>query len=171
MGQIADDDPEVKKCIESNATAISELDHPTSKLIGIDWHRLKRAVAVFLRTKKVLQARRQARFKQNGETFCKDVDSNEQPTPITSSVVSSDRFCIPLSAQGLAEAEIAILKFVQSTAFRKEIMSLNDIQTEDERYHRKLQRTKEESEYQEHQLYLSSRSIPERRSPSSWRST
>ena len=147
MGQISDDDPELNKCIELNTTAISELDNPTSKLINSisDWHRLKRAVAVFLRTKKVLQvlqARRQARFKQNGETFCKDVDSNEQPTPITSSVVSSNRFCLPLSAQDLAEAEITILKFVQSIAFRKEIMSLNDIQTEDQRDQRKLQRKK-----------------------------
>ena len=99
-------------------------------------------MAVFLRTKKVIQARRQARFKQNGETFCKDVDSNEQPMPITSSVVSSNRFCSPLSAQDLAEAEITILKFVQSIAFRKEIMSLNDIQTEDQRDERKLQRKK-----------------------------
>ena len=124
LGQIADDDPEVKKCIESNATAISELDNPTSKLINSisDWHRLKRAVAVFLRTKKVLQvlqARRQARFKQNGETFCKDVDSNEQPTPITSSVVSSNRFCLILSAQYIAEAEIAILKLSNPLRFVK----------------------------------------------------
>ena len=134
LGQIADDDPEVKKCIESNATAISELDNPTSKLINSvsDCHRLKRAVAVFLRTKKVLQARKQARYILHGETFCKDVNSNAQPTPITSSVVSSNGLCLPLSVQDLAEAEIAILKFVQTTAFRKEIMSLNDIKTEDQ---------------------------------------
>ena len=62
--------------------------------------------------------------------------------PITSSVVSSDRFCLPLSAQGLAEAEFIILKFVQSIAFREEIMSLSDIQTEDQRDQRKLQRKK-----------------------------
>ncbi|XP_028408812.1 uncharacterized protein LOC114531393 [Dendronephthya gigantea] len=83
MGQINEDDPEIKQQVESN-----------------------KAVAVFLRIKKILQDKIQALSSGNDENF------------------SVNSYSIPLSVKELAQAEIVIIKFIQSTTFHKEMMCL-----------------------------------------------
>ncbi|CAB4040999.1 Hypothetical predicted protein, partial [Paramuricea clavata] len=105
---------------------IDDLNNPTNQLIHSisSWHQLKKVIAVFLCTKKILRDRIQARSSVNNENFIANSHSN------------------PLSAEDLAQAEIAIVKFIQLTMFPKEIMCLSNIKLEDSADYRKFQKSK-----------------------------
>ncbi len=126
MGHISDDDPEIKQQVESKATTISDSNDPMNMLIHSisSWHRLKKAVAVFIRIKKILQDRVKARSSGSNETF------------------SANSLSVPLSVKDLAQAETAIIKFIQSMTFREEIMCLSNINPEDLADYRKFQKSK-----------------------------
>jgi len=132
--QVPGDDPEVKKATTSNAVVIKPSPDATSKLINYfsDWYRLRRAVAVFLRVKEILQARRNNRLKVKDEVSNNSKDSKDRRTTTTTKVAESKSAEGPhllLTVQDLVEAEFAIIKFVQSSAFSKEISAFKELET------------------------------------------
>ena len=131
LGQVPDDDPEVRKVTTSSAVSINQVDNTTNKLIKSfsDWHRLRRAVAVFLRVKETLRKRRNNRLNVKNGTTSGDRNLADQRSPATTKVVkfkSAEEPHSPLTVQDLATAELAILKFVQASAFGKEVHALKE---------------------------------------------
>ena len=131
LGQVPDDDPEVRKVTTSSAVSINQVDNTTNKLIKSfsDWHRLRRAVAVFLRVKETLRKRRNNRLNVKNGTTSGDRNFADQRSPATTKVVkfkSAEEPHSPLTVQDLATAELAILKFVQASAFGKEVHALKE---------------------------------------------
>lgn len=55
---------------------------------------------------------------------------------------SANSYFTPLSAVDLAQAEITIVKFIQSTTFPEQIMCLSNVKSEDLADYRKFQKTK-----------------------------
>ena len=145
MGQIPDDGPEIKKTTESHATSISQPINPTSKLIHYfsDWYRLKKAVAVFLCVKGVLQEQRDNCLKLKGQSPCAEMENENQRI---AAAVDTARFKgtngsrSPLTVQELLEAEYAIFKFVQASVFDREIYVLKKLGSEKELNGRILQK-------------------------------
>ena len=149
IGQVPEDDPEIKKTTTSNATNV-QLVSPTRKLIEYfsDWRQLKKAVAVFLRVKETLRRRRNNRLKVESQCLDSDTDPAKRGTDVTakaSDLGASDRTYSPLTVQDLVEAECAILKFVQSSAFGHEIRVLEGLAREKEQDKRKHQKRKKAS--------------------------
>ena len=131
LGQVPDDDPEVRKVTTSSAVSISQVDNATIKLINSfsDWHRLRRAVAVFLRVKETLRKRRNERLDVKSGATSGDRNLADQRPPATTKTTkfkSALEPHSPLTVQDLATAELAILKFVQASAFSKEIHALKE---------------------------------------------
>ena len=131
LGQVPDDDPEVRKVTTSSAVSINQVDNTTNKLIKSfsDWHRLRRAVAVFLRVKETLRKRRNNRLNVKNGTTSGDRNLADQRSPATTKVVkfkSAEEPHSPLAVQDLATAELTILKFVQASAFGKEVHALKE---------------------------------------------
>ena len=131
LGQVPDDDPEVRKVTTSSAVSINQVDNTTNKLIKSfsDWHRLRRAVAVFLRVKETLRKRRNNRLNVKNGTTSGDRNLADQRSPATTKVVkfkSAEEPHSPVTVQDLATVELAILKFVQASAFGKEVHALKE---------------------------------------------
>ena len=131
LGQVPDDDPEVRKVTTSSVVSINQVDNATIKLINSfsDWHRLRRAVAVFLRVKETLRRRRNDRFNVEKKAKCGNRNPADQKLPAATKAVkfkSAEESRLPLTVQDLATAELAILKFVQASAFGKEIHALKE---------------------------------------------
>ena len=139
FGQIPDGDPEVKKPVESYVTTPQDDADPTTRLVEYfsDWYRLRRAIAVILRVKQVLQKRRKARMDLQPST-----SSNEAKgaRPIDLGKLSQ-----PLSLSDLEEAELAIVRYVQSIAFAREIATLQEISKDNTLNERLLQKRKKVS--------------------------
>ena len=131
LGQVPDDDPEVRKVTTSSVVSINQVDNATIKLINSfsDWHHLRRAVAVFLRVKETLRRRRNDRVNVENEAKCGNRNPADQKLPAATKAVkfkSAKESRSPLTVQDLATAELAILKFVQASAFGKEIHALKE---------------------------------------------
>ena len=149
VSQVPDDDPEVKMTTvaSSNAVVIDQSSGATNKLINhfSDWHQLRRAVAVFLQVKRTLQIRC-----KTGVNVKDGVSRNPagQGTPPTAETAKSNDIkgtCRPLKVQDLVNAELAILKFVQTSAFGEEIHALKEIVNENNSHKEKLQKRKKAS--------------------------
>ena len=135
VSQVPEDDPEIKKATTSNAVVIKPSPDATSKLIHYfsNWYRLRRAVAVFLRVKETLRARRNNRLNGKDEVSNNGKDLKDQRTPTTTEVAkpkSAEGPHLPLTVQDLIKAECAIIKFVQSSAFSKEISAFKELEAE-----------------------------------------
>ena len=88
------------------------------------WHQLKKVVAVFLRIEKILRDRIRACLSVNDKTSI------------------ANCYSTLLSAEDLAQPDIAIVKFIQSAAFPKEITCLSNIKSEDLADYWKFQKSK-----------------------------
>ena len=110
------DSPEVKD-FRVNASAVKENSDILKRLQRFSsWHKVKVAVALCLRYKKKLR----------GKVLAKKAPSDgaSEETPINGTSISPG-----LNVVDLEEAEVEILKQVQSDAFPSEIRSLQTIQT------------------------------------------
>ena len=129
MCEIPEDDPEVRVTITSNATKVTqETDKAVDKLIQhySDWYRLKKAVAVFLRVRKILLKRRETRMQSASdiEAKCQTTDNDDKVAEHQPGRQSSNS----LTVQDLQEAEIAILQYIQSQTYQNEIQVINQIE-------------------------------------------
>ena len=118
FGELSTEDPEVKKQVNACATAITDQapEATVTKLLQhfSDWYRLKKAVAVFLRVKTILQERRLKSIeKQHGSFSITNDKANK---------LNED--CSSLTVQELEEAEHAIIRLTQSQNFDNELKSL-----------------------------------------------
>lgn len=107
--QVPEDDPEIKMATTSNAVVIKSSPDATSKLIHYfsDWYRLRRAVAVFVRVKETLRARRNNRLNGKDEVSNNGKDLKDQRTPTTTEVAkpkSAEGPHLPLTVQDLIKA-------------------------------------------------------------------
>ena len=128
MSQVPDDDPEVKGAIvaSSNAVVIDQSSGATNKLINhfSDWHQLRRAVAVFLQVKRTLQIRCKERVNVTDGVSRNLAGQGTPPTAETAKRKDIKGTCRPLTVQDQVNAELAILKFVQTSVFDEEIHAL-----------------------------------------------
>ena len=120
FGDIPNQDPEVKKTVNAGLTTITESIPTVKRLIEhfSSWHRVKKAVAVFLRVKAILQKRRLARSQKSSPS--KDLGRS------------------PITVQEMEEAEVVIQRFTQTLSFPNEIMSLNEANHASDEYHEKI---------------------------------
>ncbi|KAK3735237.1 hypothetical protein QZH41_008431 [Actinostola sp. cb2023] len=138
MGEVEKDDPEVKGATcaaSSHATLVDHSAASVDKLIRhySDWYRLKKAVAVFLRVRKILRERAQKRIK---------VATNASEE--TKLQTATDDQSSQLTVQDLQEAELAIVQYVQSQAYGREIQVLdriNEVEELHDRTKRKMIKT------------------------------
>ncbi|KAK3733111.1 hypothetical protein QZH41_007445, partial [Actinostola sp. cb2023] len=138
MGEVEKDDPEVKGATcaaSSHATLVDHSAASVDKLIRhySDWYRLKKAVAVFLRVRKILRERAQKRIK---------VATNASEE--TKLQTATDDQSSQLTVQDLQEAELAIVQYVQSQAYGREIRVLdriNEVEELHDRTKRKMIKT------------------------------
>ncbi|KAK3735155.1 hypothetical protein QZH41_020254, partial [Actinostola sp. cb2023] len=117
MGQIPNDDPEVKKTIEVFAIEVSNDSDYISKVLEkfSSWTRLKKIIAWVLCYKNNLRKQSQRR-KANEVISCQSkVNAN-----------------IPLSVSEINDAERVIVKYVQKQAFKEELSILNCIDKENQ---------------------------------------
>ena len=126
-GPSPDDDPVVRKTVAGNAAVLNQ----TSDDYFSDWHRLRMAVAVFLRVKETLRGRRNDRLNVKDEIPSNDrnLGSHEIHVHVTTKVAKpkdGGALHSPLTVQDLVKAEFAILKFVQSSTFGKVIHALKE---------------------------------------------
>ena len=126
-GPSPDDDPDVRKRVASNAAVLNQ----TSDDYFSDWHRLRMAVAAFLRVNETLRGRRNDRLNVKDEITSNDrsLGSQEIHVHVTTKVAKpkdGGALHSPLTVQDLVKAELAILKFVQSSTFGKEIHALKE---------------------------------------------
>ena len=119
LGEISNEDPELKRQVNACVTTTTDLS-PTSTITKLfqhfsDWYRLKKAVAVFLRVKTILQERRLKRI-------------NEQHGPsatVNDKAGKPNIDCSSLTVQELEKAERSIIRFSQSQSFYNELKSLD----------------------------------------------
>ena len=119
LGEISNEDPEIKRQVNACVTTTTDLS-PASAITKLfqhfsDWYRLKKAVAVFLRVKTILQDRRLKRI-------------NEQHGPSAAVNVKASKpniDCSSLTVQELEEAERSIIRFSQLQSFYNELKSLD----------------------------------------------
>ena len=136
MGSVPEDDPEVKKTVSIHATSLQVGDDATARLIShfSDWRRLCKAVAVFLRVKQVLRKR------------CEDHKSQRISSSQDATIeIKSKNFSTlnqPLGLVELDEAELAIIRYVQSTAFGQEIAALEELDKRGKLTERQLMKQK-----------------------------
>ena len=152
VNQVPADYPEVKgtTVASSNVVIVNQSASAASKLIYhfSDWHRLRTAVAVFLRVKKILQIRCKERMNVKEEVSRDNKNLADRRNPsITKAAKHKDieEPCSPLTVQDLVDAEFTILKFVQDLAFGKEIQSLQELENENSLDKEKLQKQKKAS--------------------------
>ena len=124
IGEIPEDDPEIKKVVVAGTVVTEDSTTSVNKLIEYhsDWHRLKLSVAVFLRIKATLLRRRQDPKKT--EVTQADLVAMQRPESVKQRKAETkhvDHCNVPLSVQELNEAEIAIIQFLQSQVFSKEL--------------------------------------------------
>ena len=107
------DDPEVKK--SAKVGVIATESSPTDRLLEkySDWHRLKRAVAYMLRFKSLLK--KAVATRQTGNVQREDATKS-------------------LQVEDLVKAEMAILKYVQSQAFSKELHFMKEYRSSLRKY-------------------------------------
>ncbi|XP_078384040.1 uncharacterized protein LOC144666486 [Oculina patagonica] len=139
LGEISIEDPEVKKRVNACVTTVTD-PSPTSTVTKLfqyfsDWYRLKKAVAVFLRVKSILQERRLRRINAH-HGLSTNVNDKSSKLIIE---------CSSLTVQELEEAEQSIILFTQSQSFENELKKL-DQASHDEPDHERtpLQRRKNE---------------------------
>ena len=101
-------------------TAVTESVPTVKRLIEhfSSWHRLKKAVAVFMRLKAILRKQRLARREK--------------------STSSQDLVRSPIIVNEMEEAEIVILRFTQTLSFPNKIKSLNKTNYASDEYHKKI---------------------------------
>ena len=134
----------------SNVVIVNQSASAASKLVYhfSDWHRLRTAVAVFLRVKKILQIRCKERMNVKEEVSRDDKNLADRRKPSitkTAKYKDTEEPCSPLTVQDLVDAEFAILKFVQDLAFGKEIYALQELENENSLDKEKLQKRKKAS--------------------------
>ncbi|XP_068738205.1 uncharacterized protein, partial [Montipora capricornis] len=112
LGEIPDNDPEVKKGVETFANKASvSCDYLGNAMENISsWSRLKKIIAWVLRYKNILRNRSQ--------------NSN---TNKTIQLQSDDSIISPLSISEINEAENEIIKYVQKQTFKDELASLSGV--------------------------------------------
>ncbi|KAK3744013.1 hypothetical protein QZH41_004823 [Actinostola sp. cb2023] len=117
MGQIPNDDPEVKKSIEAFAIEVSNDSDYISKVLEkfSSWTSLKKIIAWILRYKNNL--RKQSQRRKANEVI---------------SYQSKVNAIIPLSVSEINDAERVIVKYVQKQAFKEELSILNCIDKENQ---------------------------------------
>ena len=152
VSQVPADDPEVKgtTMASSNVVVVNQSAGVASKLIChfSDWHRLRTAVAVFLRVKKILQTRCKERMNVKEEVSKDNKSLADRRKPSTTKRIrhkDTEEPCSPLTVQDLVDAELAILKFDQDLAFGKEIHALQALENENSLDNEKLQKQKKTS--------------------------
>ena len=133
VGEVLDDDPEVRKVVSASTTVMEDPAASINKLIEYhsNWHRPKLAVAVFLRIKAVLRKRKEIRKRASLET---DPNLDRASLSIKTSRAGTkgvDICYTPLTVQEFEEAEIAILRYVQSQSFSKELDALKQVSSRD----------------------------------------
>ena len=119
LGEVSNEDPEIKRQVNACLSTITD-PSPASTVTKLfqhfsDWYRLKKAVAVFLRVKTILQKRRLKRI-------------NEQHGPSDTANDKASKLNIgrsSLTVQELEEAEQSIIRFSQSQSFDNELKSLD----------------------------------------------
>ena len=135
MGDIPDNYPEIKRVLTAGTIITEDPIVDVNRLIEYhsDWYRLKVSVAVFLRIKATLQKRVQDRRKSEEATNTKSLPLQHEPNIKHSPTATKDEdgHRGPLSVQDLEDAQAAILRFVQSQAFSKELEALYRISSED----------------------------------------
>ena len=114
LGEISDNDPEVKKGVEifanKGGVAYNYIGNAMEKISS--WSRLKKIIAWILRYKNILRNRSQHR-------------NTNKPTKLQ----FDDSIITPLSISEVNEAENEILKYVQKQTFKDELASLNGVRT------------------------------------------
>ena len=152
VNQVPAGDPEVKgtTVASSNVVIVNQSAGAASKLIYhfSDWYRLRTAVAVFLRVKKILQIRCKERMNVKDEVSRDNKNLADRRKPsITKTAKHKDieEPCSPLPVQDLVDAVFAILKFVQDLAFGKEIHALQELENENSLDKEKLQKREKAS--------------------------
>ena len=120
FGEILNEDPEVKKVVSACLATITESVPTVKRLIEhfSSWYRVKKAVAVFLRLKALLQRRRLTR--------------RDKSAP------SKDLVSSPITVNEMEEAESAILRFTQTVCFPNKIKSLNETNHASDEYQEKI---------------------------------
>ena len=119
LGEISNEDPEIKRQVNACVTTITDLS-PASTITTLfqhfsDWYSLKKAVAVFLRVKTILQKIR-----------LKRINEQHGPSATVNDKASKPNIdCSSLTVQELEEAEQSIIRFSQSQIFYNELMSLD----------------------------------------------
>lgn len=128
LGEVSNEDLEIKRQVNACVTTIT--DPPpaftVTKLFQYfsDWYRLKKAVAVFLRVKTILQERR---LKRINEQHGPPATANDKASkPIIG--------CSSLTVQELEEAEQSIIRFSQSQSFDNELKSLDQANLDEPGY-------------------------------------
>ena len=127
---------------------IDQSSGATNKFINhfSDWHQLRRAVAVFLQVKRTLQIRCEESVNvKDGVSRNLSGQEGTPPTAETAKHKDIKGTCRPLTVQDLVNAELAILKFVQTSAFGEEIHALKEIVNENNSHKEKLQKRKKAS--------------------------
>lgn len=133
VGEVLDDDPEVRKVVSASTTVMEDPAASINKLIEYhsNWHRLKLAVAVFLRIKAVLRKRKEIRKRASLETDPNLVRAGLSIKTSRAGTKGVDICYTPLTVQEFEEAEIAILRYVQSQSFSKELDALKEVSSRD----------------------------------------
>lgn len=134
VGEVPDDDPEVRKVVSASTMVKEDTTASVNKLIEYhsSWYRLKLSVAVFLRIKNELQKRMETRRRASPAA---NRDHGQASVSVRTPGADSkgvDDCCTPLTVQEFEEAEIAILRFVQSQSFSKEFDTLKRISGKDD---------------------------------------
>ena len=115
--QLSDDDPEVKK----NISLATNLEEPFTNLLGrleyfSDFYRAKRAIALCLHYVQKLKRR-----------ISHEVPSNTPKSLQQSSPVLNGSQ--PITVETIEQAEVQIIKAVQTTHFQEELKALSTVQT------------------------------------------
>lgn len=127
VGRVPDDDPEVRNNMAVYSTVVEGEKRPTSKLIEhfSKWNSLRRAVAWILKFKKMLQCLCQER-KVAQKALCAQVDHNKTQNLLEDHMKQfKDKLTSQnLSVDDMAQAEEAIVCFVQEQSFYEEMSAL-----------------------------------------------
>ncbi|XP_067021942.1 uncharacterized protein [Acropora muricata] len=126
LGEVSNEDLEIKRQVNACVTTITDPPPTITKLFQYfsDWYRLKKAVAVFLRVKTILQERRLKRINEQHGPPATANDKASKPIIGRSS----------LTVQELEEAEQSIICFSQSQSFDNELKSLDQASLDEPGY-------------------------------------
>ena len=123
LSEVANDDPEVKKAVNISAVSVDDSMESINKFFEFysDWHRLKRAVAVMLRLRRLLMERELSKQRIRFQCEARPKKRREPKRSAKLKVISP-----PITAQELQKAEEAILKCLQTEVYGNEISVIND---------------------------------------------